>query len=291
MPIKFTCEHCGKRLKVKSAQAGVRAKCPQCSGKIVVPNQSEESVDDEADDASTTRQSGEYSTSEEDNPYAEFVVYDDEVEWHYESDESDYAPRLSTATDIARVSVPRSVLYTQGVLLVVVGIAGFVLGILVSGGGSDDAAARVAIPCVLSGAISYSTGGGRDLPDDGSVILVLPSEQRPAPTGKAPVAGLRPGDPIPRDQSENLRIIQSIGGAYTRADTEGQFRVTLPDGGRYFVLVVSKNTSRSANEELDKIDIAQLGRYVQPPTELLGDSRYKWREVTIRGNDVIDLTF
>ena len=28
----------------------------------------------------------------EENPYAEFVVYDDEVEWHYAADEDDDAP-------------------------------------------------------------------------------------------------------------------------------------------------------------------------------------------------------
>lgn len=291
MPIKFACEHCGQRLNVSSKQAGLRAKCPKCKGKIKVPaaDASDEQTE-KVDEHDTSGQ--ETGQSELENPYAEFVVYDDEVEWHYESDDDDYAPRLSTATDLDRVAVPRHVLYAQGILLAVVAIVSFVLGMLVTGGRATKEVVNAApVPCVLSGAVVYATGGGRTLPDDGSVVIVLPTEQRPAPTGKAPVEGLRPGDPLPREDSDNLRIIQSIGGAYARADSEGRYQVTLPDTGRYFVLIVSKNKYRAANEELDKADIAQLGRYVQPPTELLGESKYKWQEVTVRTNESIDFTF
>ena len=143
----------------------------------------------------------------------------------------------------------------------------------------------------MSGEIVYAKEGGRNLPDDGSVVLVLPQSQRPAPTGKAPVEGLRPGDPMPREESENLRIIQSIGGAYARTDNAGRFQLTLPDHGQYFVLIVSKNKYRAAGDERDKADIAQLGNYVLTPTELLGESKYEWREITIRKNESIDLTF
>ncbi|HUG71404.1 MAG TPA: hypothetical protein VMM76_26880 [Pirellulaceae bacterium] len=293
MPIRFACEHCGQRLNVSSKQAGVRAKCPKCKGKIKVPEPSDEGTNEPAEEVGQVDASDPTgSPSEEENPYAEFVVYDDEVEWHYESDDEEYAPRVSTATDLDRVAVPRRVLYAQGILLAVVAVASFVLGMLVTGGGgTKEVGDATPLPCVLSGAVVYATGGGRNLPDEGSVVIVLPTEQRPAPTGKALVEGLRPGDPIPRDDSENLRIIASIGGAYARTDNEGRYHLTLPDTGRYFVLIVSKNKYRAAGEELDKTDIAQLGRYVQPPTELLGESKYAWREVTIRANQSLDLTF
>ncbi|MCB9941331.1 MAG: hypothetical protein H6823_24120 [Planctomycetaceae bacterium] len=291
MPIKFACEHCGQRLNVSSKQAGLRAKCPKCKGKIKVPEA--EAADEQAKELGSEDAPGnEDGRSDEENPYAEFVVYDDEAEWHYESDDEEYAPRLSTATDLDRVAVPRRVLYAQGILLAVVAIVSFILGMMVKGdGGAKQAVDTAPIPCVLSGAIAYATGNGRSLPDDGSVVIVLPTEQRPAPTGKAPVEGLRPGDPIPRGDSANLRIIQSIGGAYARTDNEGRYQLTLPDAGRYFVLIVSKNRYRTAEEELDKADIAQLGRYVQPPTDLLGESRYEWQEVTVRANQSLDFTF
>jgi phage FluMu protein Com len=292
MPIKFACEHCGQRLNVSSKQAGVRAKCPKCKGKIQVPEANGEASnepDEVVGDGDASRPAG--AASEEENPYAEFVVYDDEVEWHYESDDNDYAPRLSTATDLDRVAVPRRVLYAQGILLAVVAIVSFILGTLVTGGGSKEAADVGPVPCQLSGEVVYATGGGRNLPDDGSIVLVLPQDQRPAPTGKAPIEGLRPGDPLPLGESENLRIIQSIGGAYARTDNAGRFQLTLPDHGQYFVLIVSKNKYRAPGEERDKADIAQLGNYVLTPTELLGESKYEWRVVTIRKNESLDLTF
>ena len=292
MPIKFACEHCGQRLNVSSKQTGVRAKCPKCDGKIKVPEASVDASNEPTDVIGGRDDSRpDDGQSEEENPYAEFLVYDDEVEWHYAADDDDYAPRLSKATDLDRVAVPRRVLYAQGILLTVVAVASFILGMLVTGGGSKEVADAAPVPCVLSGEVGYATGGGRNLPDDGSVVIVLPTEQRPAPTGKAPVEGLRPGDPLPRGDSDNLRIIQSIGGAYARTDTAGRYQLTLPDAGRYFVLIVSKNKYRVAGEELDKTDIAQLGRYVQPPTELLGESKYVWREVTIRKDESIDFTF
>lgn len=290
MPIKFACEHCGQRLNVSSKQAGLRAKCPKCKGKIHVPEANGEAESEPASAAGDgSVEDGDQNEGE--NPYAEFVVYDDEVEWHYESDDEDYAPRLATATDLDRVAVPRRVLYAQGILLVVVAVVAFILGMLVTGGGSKQAVEAGPVPCQVSGQIAYATEGGRNLPDDGSVVIVLPTGQRPAPTGKAPVEGLRPGDPNPLGDSENLRIIQSIGGAYTRADTAGRYQISLPDGGRYFVLIVSKNKYRTAGEERDKSHIAQLGNYMLTPTELLGESKYAWREVTIRKNESIDFTF
>ncbi|MBC8355014.1 MAG: hypothetical protein H8E66_23800 [Planctomycetes bacterium] len=291
MSIKFACEHCGKRLKVSSKQAGVRAKCPKCNGKFKVPEVSDEESEQTDDVSGDSDSAGDDPAADEANPYAEFVVYDDEVEWHYESDDDEYTPQLSTATDLDRVAVPRRVLYAQGILLAVVAVISFILGTMVAGDRTKETAIVAAVPCELSGEVVYATGGGRSLPDEGSVVIVLPTDQRPAPTAKAPVEGLRPGDPIPRGDSDNLRIIQSIGGAYARTDAAGKYQLTVPDGGRYFVLIVSKNRYRGGDEELDKVDIAQLGRYVQPPTELLGESRYEWRELLIRKNESMDFTF
>ena len=249
MSIKFACEHCGKRLRVKAKQAGLRVKCPKCEGKIHVPEATAEDLEGEGDRSDSAN-----GQDDDANPYAEFVVYDDEVEWHYESDDDEYAPQLSTATDLDRVAVPRRVLYVQGILLAVVAIISFLLGMMVNGGGTKESVDVAPVPCVLSGEVVYETGGGRSLPDDGSVVIALPTGQRPAPTGKAPVEGLRPGDPIPRGDSDNLRIIRAIGGAYARTDAAGRYQLTVPDTGRYFVLIVSKNKYRTGGEELDKID-------------------------------------
>jgi hypothetical protein len=237
------------------------------------------------------------STDEDDggndgDPYAEFVVYDDAVEWVYEDDKPGAEGGPATATDVDRVLVPRSVLYMQGILLAVVALISFILGVMVGGGGQPmEVAEKPPEPCVLSGEVVYLTGGGNARPDDGSVVLVVPTEDRPAPTNKAAIEGLRPGDPVPQDDSENLQIIHAIGGAYTRADADGGYQIRLPDSGKYFVLVVSRNAYRGAGEDLDLNDIAQLGRYVRPPTELLGNRKYEWREVLLRSDRTLDFTF
>ena len=283
MAIKFVCEHCGQKLKVSARKAGTNAKCPKCREPITVPGEPSDLTD-----ASTADE----DAAAEENPYAEFVVYDDEVEWVYEDDEPDADTGPATATDINRVLVPRNVLYMQGILLAVVALVSFVLGVMVGGGGKPTQVAdKPPQPCILSGEVVYRTGGGRNRPDDGSVVLVVPTNDRPAPTNKAVIEGLRPGDPLPREDSDNLRIIRAIGGDYVRTDNNGQYQIRLPDTGRYFVLVVSKNAYRGAGDEIDKVDIAQLGRYVQPPTDLLGDSKYLWREVTMSENRTLDFTF
>ena len=74
-------------------------------------------------------------------------------------------------------------------------------------------------------------------------------------------------------------------------DADGKFQVRLPDTGRYFVLVVSSNAYRNAGQDPSRGDIAQLGRYVQPPMDLLGQSKYEWRERTIRSDDSLNVVF
>ncbi len=285
MPIKFACEHCGQRLNVSSSKAGVTAKCPKCQQRITVPDA------DATTPASPPNPPPGDVANDDENPYAEFEVYDDEVEWTYATEDlgPETRPQLDTGSD--RIAIPRRVLYLQGMLLGSVALISFWLGLLAAGKGPAVEATATPQPSVLSGEVVFTSGGGRSRPDVGAAVLVLPLSQLPAPTDKAPIDGLRPGDPLPREDSHNLRIIQSIGGAYTRVDAEGRYQIQLPDSGRYFVLVVSKNSDRSQGMELDKADIAQLGRYVQPPTDLLANSKYQWREVAIRNQHSLNVSF
>ena len=284
MPIRFACEHCGQRLSVGSKKAGARAKCPKCKEKVTIP-------EDQAESPEEPPESNDEADDGDESPYSAFVVYDDEVEWVYESDDATSAAPGVGVTDLNRVAVPRSVLYAQGILLAVVALASFVLGILIGSSGKTQVVELPAQPCVLTGFVEYVGGSGQNRPDNGAIVLVVPTEERPSRESKAEVAGLRPGDPIPRDDSDNLRIIRSIGGAYTRVDADGQFQIQLPDTGRYFVLVVSGNAYRTAGQDPNRGDIAQLGRYVQPPMDLLGQSKYEWRERTIRSDESLTVVF
>jgi len=272
-------------LNVGSERAGIRARCPKCKERITVPPETP------ADFTSPPVPSAETESEPDSDPYAQFVVYDEEVEWVYEAEEVPATPARKMRAEPSRVAVPRSVVYAQGILLAVVGLVAFVLGWMMRGSERVPPAAGAAQPCRLSGAVRYLARSGQELPDDGAVVLVLPTDERPAPTNKADIAGLRPGDPLPRGDSDNLRIIYAIGGAYARTDAEGRYQLQVPNFGKYHVLILSKNAVRDEAEQLERIDIAQLGRYVQPPTELLGDSKYSWREITLRGDRALDFTF
>jgi hypothetical protein len=81
-----------------------------------------------------------------------------------------------------------------------------------------------------------------------------------------------------------------MGGAYARSDAEGDFKLQVPRG-RYFVLIISGNSERASSEELDKTQLAQIGRYFVPATELIGRNRFQWREELIANDKRLDLSF
>jgi hypothetical protein len=287
MPIRFSCQHCGQRLRIASRKAGKEVECPKCHETIVVPAGDAEPAPPPAP--------AEPPVSEEDYPpeempLSEFVVYDDDVEWVYESDEdeSNVAPGR---VDLDRVSVPRSVLYAQGILLGVVGLTAFALGVLVGGGRSPTPDQRLATLHTVFGQLQYKSEGDRLRPDADSTILILPAEHRPGPNERASIEGLRPQDPRPNETNSALRAIQAMGGSYARSDDQGRYQVRVSEPGTYFVLFVSANAYRENDEELDKTDLAQIGRYVLPATDLLGDHAYHWESVAINRDRMIDHQF
>jgi len=142
----------------------------------------------------------------------------------------------------------------------------------------------VARPCNVAGQVRYLTQNGAEIPDEGTVVIVVPQDQQPSAAQRAPVEGLRPLDPLPQDNHPALRAIRMLGGAYTRADADGAFDLRLPSAGQYFVLVLSRNRYRDASEPPSHADLAQIGGYFLPATELLGDHRYQWKSVQVRAD-------
>jgi len=218
--------------------------------------------------------------------YAQFMVYDDDAEWVYE-DDPDQARGPATAVTIERVSIPRNILYLQGILLALVAIVAFVFGILV-GGGSSTAPEQVSgQPCNVGGHVRYLTQNGAEIPDEGAVVIIVPQDAHPTIEQRAAVEGLRPSDPHPQENHPALQAIRKLGGAYARTDQNGAYDLRLPTAGQYFVLVLSRNRYRDAAENPVRADLAQIGGYFLPATDLLGDHRYEWRSVSVR----VDQTF
>jgi hypothetical protein len=286
MPIKFPCENCGQVLSVGSRKAGRRAKCPKCAQPLVVPEADRAA----AQMAQRRSQREAVDDEQEGDPYTQFAIYDDddEMELVYETDEAPAA--VNRPPDQNLVAVPRSVLYTQGVLLGAVALVCFALGVIVGGGflGGGRNAAVQPIPCSVEGTISTVTSTQNTIPDDGALVFVLPIDRKPEQ--RAPVEGLRPQDEPPREDHPSLVVVRSINGGFARTDTEGRFRLRLPDVGDYYVLVVSHTSDRSADEQIDRDHLAELGSYFDPPAaELLGNRRYSFQRQRVRGDTTLEV--
>jgi hypothetical protein len=284
MPIKFPCETCGQVLSVSSRKVGRRAKCPKCSEPLVIPT-----AETAAQRMLERRRRREDVDSEDFDPFAEFAVYDDEMEVVYETDEEEAESRGPVDRDL--VAVPRIALYVQGAALGVVGLVCFALGVIVGGGfaSSDPRAQAAPQPCVIQGTVAFVGSTDREIPDEGALVLVLPKDR--IPEERATPEGMRPEDAPPPEDHPGLRMVRSIQGGYARTDIDGRFRIRVPDIGEYYVLVVSHAAQRSASESRDRDDLAQLGNYFDAAYELLGDKKYRWETRRIRGDDTMQVVF
>lgn len=221
--------------------------------------------------------------------YGEFIVYDEErVGEHGETAETASA---TARTLLDRVAIPRAVLYAQGVLLAVVGLAGFVLGVLF-GSTQEPAAEQAAVTEVvtLSGWIRWQDDSASEQPDEGAVILAFPRDSRPEADQKLDIAGFRPGDPQPTDDHPALQTLYRMGGAAAWASSDGHFRLRL-SAGDYYVLVLSRGAFRQSSQQPVPEDLSQIGRYSKRATELLGSSAYRWQELALWRDQTLDVTF
>lgn len=289
MPIRFACEHCGVRLSVSSRKAGRPAKCPKCKAALTIPGPARDATKRPVADAvSHPDDRSDVESEGEDDPFAQFIVYDDDAELVYGSDDQDDG-FAATPVDPEKVAVPRSVLYLQGALLGVVALSCFVLGLLVGGGsGGGDGADDQPKPCQISGRVALSEGGLSTSPDEGAVAIVVP--QGVHPEKKAEILGLRPNDMEPSPDHEGLATIRAIGGDYTRTDPEGRFQLNVPDTGVYFVLVISAARTQSNSDPPNEV-LAQIGRFFVLTPDFFEGHAYHWQAETVRGDRELNVVF
>lgn len=279
MPIKFACPNCEKSLSVSSTKIGRRANCPRCGEPLEVPDR-EAAAASLANRAAKREKSGEATEKPADDdvadPFAEFVVYDD-TELVYDEDRAYYVE--DSTVDRDRVAVPRTVLYTQGILLVLIAVVFLVIGIAIGRGTtSGDPMAAVPRKCLVSGLVTYKGN-----PDTGAVVILLPIdgsfESQPNPVD------LRPESPRPGSMNPSLKAIRDIGGAYDRVDDKGQFLVSVKNQRKYHVLYISR-ADKVGNEELTRVQRAEIGQYFFPPEDLIGANQFRWVTADIRGEKV-----
>ncbi len=282
MPIRFSCPHCTQKLSVSTRKAGKSANCPRCKKELTVPAPEPAAAQGGGEAATAIAEEGE----NEDDPYSQFVVYD-ETELVYDDAASARHPG-GTPSVHDRVSVPRYVLYTQGLLLGAVALTCFIFGVLTGGTFFSAPATAGKGPCTITGTVRYASGNQR-LPDEGAVIIVLPDTKDAGQ--RASATGMRPDEPVPETPVVGVQQIRDMGGAYTRAGPQGDFSVNLAAGGKYYVLVLSNHARRTGNEEVKVTDVRTLGRFVDGAIDLLADSKYRLTSETVRGDRTFTAQF
>jgi len=205
----------------------------------------------------------------------------------------DDAPASASVARPREASAPSSpwtgkLAVTQGLLLIIMLAAGFGLGRVSQRGPAGTTDTSVARPATLSGRVTYGTSGGTTFADEGAIVLAFPASQKPATDERLRYEGLRPAD-LPLDpKHETLEKLRLMGGGMARVDSTGQFRISLPRSGPYYILVISQHGARRANVSPNKGDLAQLGRFVNLASDLIGDRRYRWSSEEISGNRRLD---
>ncbi|MDO5552750.1 MAG: LSD1-type zinc finger protein [Planctomycetia bacterium] len=129
-------------------------------------------------------------------------------------------------------------------------------------------------PVPIDGQVVYANDRNPTLPDEGSVVLVLPQE---VPEGGPLVLGnLVPGNITDSDLRRAREKLVPAGGAIAMVDANGLFDLTVTRPGPYHVLIVSGNVYQKGDSGLDalKQDVSQF--LFQPGDTLLSARAFFW---------------
>ena len=321
MPIRFHCNRCQQLLGISSRKAGSEIQCPKCGITQVVPSQ-------EAAAAALAMTQFAKTDLVTDNA-ADLVVYDDQpsvIETPRPRSQESAAgraaapsakqavgtrktsasaasvpPAAETAPPAGRpvpqgmILFPRRSYYVQGFLFVILAAAAFGAGYLI---GRGDATVEKQIEqeqavkerILIEGKLVYEPGAGQIAGDKGAVIVALPDEKYPQKT--LPIQGIRPQDPPPAESQRTVRMIRQLGGAYARANVQGDFSMVVSQQGKYRLLIISSHASRPRGVKLDEFDLAEMEKYFELADHLVNRFKYRWElnEINI-GSDEIEVNF
>lgn len=146
----------------------------------------------------------------------------------------------------------------------------------------ENAAAPVGLGTAIRGRITYIAPDGESRADAGARILVLPEKR--LGTARLSVAGFRSGASETDAQlaRESLRL---LGGAFTLADSLGNYAASLTSSGPYHLLLISRYQAGDSRpvgfDELDRV----LGEYFDKPAQLIGQMRYDFSRFRYQGQE------
>jgi hypothetical protein len=170
------------------------------------------------------------------------------------------------------ISVPRWTIYFQAGLLAVTATTFFLMGMMIGQNSTaPEASPTQMYDCQLTGQVLYEQEGRR-LPDEGAVVIVVPTElrmmERPDPEPLQP-------DQFQAVENPSIAQIEALGGRVVRINRDGDFDLTLRGPREYYVLVVSRRSERTEAEKIPKADSAKIGGYFFPVENLIGNKRYQ----------------
>ncbi len=305
MPIRFHCKRCERLLGIASRKVGSEIECPKCGLAQTVP--SEEAAAVAVALRSRRNRSVPMDTEEG------FTVYDEAPEPVEIPPKQ--PPRSSPAPPVAHeapppppvsesgrarqsadapghavpggmILFPRRTLYVQGVLVVVLALVFFVAGYFIGRGNATfqlalEHEAALRERTLVEGHLYYRPEPQRLAGDERAVVVALPAAKTP----EAPMTihGIRPQDPEPPGMLRSLRLLEELGGVYTRANADGRFDMIVPDQGEYYILIISRNVGRPSDAAPDEADLFEIGRYFTMPERLISRYKYRWAKYEVHG--------
>jgi len=295
MAIRFHCKGCGQLLSIASRKAGTEIECPKCGLAQTVPSEEIAGAAlamSESDRAEEVIEETSDVVVSDDEPAAIDTSSQGSAVRPWPISPSATAPALPPPAPEACMPAPpgtilyrRRTIYIQGVLFLLLGAGAFAAGYFVGRGDANRSllvARKEAAnqPVLVEGKLYYDTGAGSVAADAGAVFIALPAAK--VAEEAISTTDLRPRDPPPADTNRRVRMIEDLGGVYARADDSGAFTAVLPKQGKYRVLLISRQTRRGAQIDIDELDQSEINRYFDRAADLIGPHKYRWtfRDVT-----------
>ena len=141
----------------------------------------------------------------------------------------------------------------------------------------------------IFGQITYVTGNRKLATDSEAVAVALPVARKP--DEKFTIDTLRPNVVPPTAQDPTVQRIRSLGGDFARTGPNGEYKLEVPVGGQYFVLLISSHSRRSVNRPPTTTEIVEMGQYFKQATDLLGENDFSWSKQLMLTNKKLDRIF
>lgn len=189
------------------------------------------------------------------------------------------------------VWISRRAIYTHIAILVLVSTVTFLIGWISGGAGTRLPVGSNAGPVRFEAQIQYVAANGKTLPDEGAVVILWPKQAKPLE--RLSSKRLSPSEPAPLPDHPTLKALETLRGAYARANTQGEIRdLLLSEPGEYYVLVISRNLARPANELINDKVLPILGDlFGAEALTLLGTRQFVLKSYTIADTRTLTHTF